>query len=60
MMRPDHRAIDHVGASVALDHLGQRLKQGIKHPGLDPVPVAPEHAVLGDPRVLGMALETHW
>lgn len=45
MMRPDYRAVDHVSAGIALHHLGQRLQQGVEHPGLDPAPVAPEHAV---------------
>lgn len=45
MMRPDYRAVDHVGAGVALHHLGQRLQQGVEHSRLDPAPVTPEHAV---------------
>ena len=45
MMRPDYRAVDHVGARIALYHLGQRLQQSIEHAGLDPAPIAPEHAV---------------
>lgn len=27
MMRPDHRAVDHVGAGVALHHLGHAEEQ---------------------------------
>ena len=45
MMRPDDGAVDHVGASVSLDHLGQGLKHRVEHPGRDPTPVAAEDAV---------------
>jgi hypothetical protein len=45
MMRPDYRAVDHVGAGIALHHLGQRLQQGVEYAGIDPAPVAPEYAV---------------
>lgn len=45
MMCPDHGAVDHISAGIALDHLGQRLQQGVEHAGLDPAPIAPEHAV---------------
>lgn len=31
-MCPDDGAIDHVGASIPLDHLGQGLEQRIEHP----------------------------
>ena len=45
MMCPDHGAVDHVGAGIALDHLGQRLQQGVEHASLNPAPIAPENAV---------------
>lgn len=45
MMRPDYRAVDHVGAGVALDRLGERLQHGVEHARYDPAPIAPEHAV---------------
>ena len=45
MMCPNHRAVDHVGGSIASRQFGQRLKHGIEHSGCDPSSVAPEDAV---------------
>jgi hypothetical protein len=45
MMCPDNGAVDHVGASIPLDHLGQRFEHRLEHAGLDPSPIAPENAV---------------
>jgi hypothetical protein len=44
-MCPDDGAIDHVGASIPLDHLGQGLEQRIEHPRLNPSPVSAKDAV---------------
>lgn len=44
-MRPDDGGVDHVGAGISLDHLGQRFEHGIEHARFDPSSVAAEHAV---------------
>src|SRR3546814_18114294 len=44
-MRPDDRAVDHVGARVPFDHLGERLQHGVEHSGRHPATIPPEHAV---------------
>ena len=45
MMCPDYGAVDHVGASVPLDHLRQRFEHRFEHAGLDPPSIAAEDAV---------------
>lgn len=45
MMCPDNGAVDHVGASIPLDHLCQRFEHRFEHAGLDPASVAPEDAI---------------
>lgn len=45
MMCPDDRAVDHVGAGIALHRASQRLQHGIEYAGGCPAPVAAEHAV---------------
>ena len=45
MVRPDDGAVDHVGGAIPTGHLGQGLQHRIEHAGLDPAPVASEHAV---------------
>jgi transposase InsO family protein len=44
-MRPDHCAVDLVGAGFALNGFRKRLQHGIEHAGRYPAPIAPEHAV---------------
>ena len=45
MMCPDHGAIDHVGGAIATCHFRESFEHRIEYSGLDPSPVAPEHAV---------------
>jgi hypothetical protein len=45
MMCPDNGAVDHVGASIPLDHLRQSLEHGLEHGGLDPASISAEDAV---------------
>lgn len=45
MMCPDNGAVDHVGASVPLDQLGQRFEHSLEHTGLDPSPISAKDAV---------------
>jgi hypothetical protein len=45
MMCPDNGAVDHVGASIPLDHLRQRFEHRFEHAGLDPSPISAEDAV---------------
>ncbi len=45
MMYPDNCAVDHVGASIPLDHLCQRFEHCFEHTGLDPASISAEDAV---------------
>ena len=45
MMRPDHRAVDHVRARIVLDRFGERLQHGVEHAGLDSPAIPSEYAV---------------
>ena len=45
MMCPDNGAINHVGASLPLDHLCQRFEHRLEHPSLDPASISAEDAV---------------
>ena len=45
MVRPDYRAVDHVGGNIALDHGGERLQHGFEHTRPNPAAIPPEHAV---------------
>ena len=45
MMCPDNCAVDHVGASIPLDHLCQRFEHCFEHTGLDPASISAEDAV---------------
>nr|WP_245420011.1 hypothetical protein [Phyllobacterium salinisoli] len=45
MVSPDNGAVDHVGASIPLDHLCQRFEHRLEHAGLDPPSIAAEDAV---------------
>lgn len=45
MMCPDNRAVDHVGASISIDHLCQRFEHCLEHAGLDPASISAEDAV---------------
>ncbi len=44
-MRPDSRAVDHIGAGVSLHHLRQALQHSVEDTNLHPAPVAAENAV---------------
>jgi len=44
-MCPDNSAVDHVGASISLDHLRQRFEHRLEHAGFDPASVTAEDAV---------------
>ena len=44
-MRPDHRAVDHVGGSLAPCQFGQGLEHSVEHPDRDPSVVTAEDAV---------------
>lgn len=44
-MRPDNRAVDHIGAGVSFDQLRQALQHGIEDANLHPAPVTAEDAV---------------
>lgn len=44
-MCPDNGAVDHVGASIPLNHLCQRFEHGLEHTGLDPASISAEDAV---------------
>jgi hypothetical protein len=45
MMCPDDRAVDHVGAGIALHRASQRLQHGIEYAGGCPAPVATARSV---------------
>lgn len=45
MMCPDNRAVDHVGASIALDQFGQGFEHCLEYASLDPASVTAEDAV---------------
>ncbi|MEN7454062.1 hypothetical protein AAAK29_25800 [Mesorhizobium sp. CCNWLW179-1] len=42
---PDKGAVDHVGGSIALDHICQGFEHCLEHAGLDPASIAPEDAI---------------
>lgn len=44
-MRPDDRAVDHVGGRVSLNQLRQALQHSVEDTDLHPAPVAAEDAV---------------
>jgi hypothetical protein len=45
MMCSDNGAVDHVGASIPLDHLCQRFEHRFEHAGFDPASISAEDAV---------------
>ncbi len=45
MMCPDYDTVDHVGASVPLDHFCQRFEHRFEYAGLDPASVTAEDAI---------------
>ena len=45
MVCPDNCAVDHVGASIPLDHLCQRFEHCVEHAGLHPATISAEDAV---------------
>ena len=45
MMRPDNRAVDHVGASIPLDQFSQSFEHCFEYAGLDPASISAEDAV---------------
>jgi hypothetical protein len=45
MMCPDNSAVDHVSASIPIDHLRQRFEHRLEYTSLDPSSVTPEDAV---------------
>jgi hypothetical protein len=45
MVGPHNSAVDHVGASISLDQLGQGFEHRVEHARLNPSPISPEDAV---------------
>ncbi|MEN5279347.1 hypothetical protein ABE527_20740 [Brucella sp. TWI432] len=45
MMHSDNCAVDHVGASIPLDHISQSFQHFFEHAGLNPAPIVAEDAV---------------